>query len=119
MMKDIENLLKQAPLSKPSASLDNRVEISVSGAERQHGARRPAAVPLWAFAAGCLACMLIGFFLHPLVERPQPLATAGPSVVYVYQPSRPDLRIFGTKPNGEETPFWQEKRGELKPLVRN
>jgi len=117
-MKDIEDLLKRVPLSEPSESLDNRVEASVSNAEQRHAGRRPAGIPLWAFATGCLACTLIGFFLHPLVEQPPPTAD-GPGVVYIIEPSRPDLRIFGTKPDREKTTFWQEKRGELKPLVRN
>jgi hypothetical protein len=118
-MKDIEDLLKKAPLPQPPASLDRRVEASLIDAEKRHAGRRPAGVPLWAFAAGCLACTLIGFLIHPLVAPPQPAAAEGPSVVYIIEPSRPDLRILGTKPDEQKTSFWQEKRGELKPLVRN
>jgi hypothetical protein len=32
---------------------------------------------------------------------------------------RAALRILGAKPDNDATPFFQEKRGELKPLVRN
>lgn len=118
-MKDIEDLLKKAPVPEPPRSLDNRVEASVSEAEQRQPKRRPAVVPLWAFAAGCLACTLIGFLIHPLVQQPQPPPAEKASVVYIVEPTRPDLRILGTKPDEKKTPFWQRKRGELKPLVRN
>jgi hypothetical protein len=118
-MKDIEDLLKKAPLSEPSAELDRRVEAAVSNAERGQPGRRPAGVPLWAFAAGCLACTLIGFLIHPLVQRPQPPTSEGPAVVYIVEPASPGLRILGTKPDQDRPSFWEEKRGDLKPLVRN
>jgi hypothetical protein len=115
-MKEIEDLLKKAPLVEPSPGLDRRVEVSVQTAQTRQD-RRPAMVPLWAFAAGCLACTLIGFLIHPLVERPKPPAADGPMVVYVVEPSRPDLRIFGTQPQEEHPlPFFEERKGEVKPL---
>jgi hypothetical protein len=119
-MKDMEDLLKKVPLSTPSPSLDQRVEATVGGAELQQAGRRRAMVPLWAFAAGCLACTLIGFLIHPLVNPvPQPSAPGQASVIYIVEPASSELRILGTKPNRKNTPFWQEKRGELIPLVRN
>jgi len=115
-MNDLEDLLKKAPLAEPSPELDRRVEVAVEATQHQQ-TRRPAMVPLWAFAAGCLACTLIGFLIHPLVERPIPPAE-GPAVVYIVEPTRPDLRIFGTKPDRKGTPFWQRKRSDIRPLVR-
>lgn len=118
-MKNIENLLKKAPLPHPPPSLDSRVEASVREAEQRRSVSRPTGVPLWAFATGCLACTLIGFLIHPLVDRNQPPPTEGAGVVFIVEPSRPDLRIFGTKVDEKNTSFWQEKRGDLRPLVRN
>jgi len=118
-MKELEELLKKAPLTELGPALDQRVEATVDEAEQRQRHRRPRGVPLWAFATGCLACTLAGFLLHPLVERPGPTPTQGPSVVYIVEPSRPDLRIFGTGTDRDMTGFWNEKRHDLKPLVRN
>lgn len=119
-MKDMEDLLKNAPLSGPPPSLDQRVEAAVSEAEQRHARRRPAGVPLWAFVTGCLICTLIGFLIHPLAKQSQPPPAEGAGVVmYIVEPANSSLRILGTKTDEKKTDFWQEKRGELIPLVRN
>jgi len=117
-MKEIEDLLKDAPLPEPPDNLHRRVAAAVDEAERRLEDRRPAVVPLWAFAAGCLACTLVGFLIHPLVERPQPPPAEGASVVYIIEPNRPDLRILGTKPAPDRRSFWEKERTEWKHLVR-
>ncbi len=118
-MKELEKMLKKVPLTEPGPGLDQRVEAAVVEAEQQQRDHRPRGVPLWAFATGCLACTIFGFLAHPLVERPDPIPAKGPSVVYIVEPSRPDLRIFGTGTDRDKAGFWNEKRTDLKPLVRN
>ncbi len=119
-MKDMEDLLKNAPLSEPPGPLDQRVEAAVREAEHRYARRRPAGVPLWAFAAGCLACTLIGFLIHPLVEQAPPAPAEGAGVVmYIVEPASSSLRILGTRQDENSRSFWQKKRGEVRPLVRN
>jgi len=118
-MTDPEKLIGATPLPEPPESLNRRVAAAMDEARHRHGGRRPAMVPLWAFAAGCMACTLIGFLIHPLVEWPAPPPTASDGVgVVIVEPLRRDLRVLGTKPDRKQRSFWLEERGELKPLVR-
>lgn len=121
MTDDPEKLLGEIPLPEVPDSLERRVAAAVDAAQRRQTARRQAVVPLWAFAAGCLACTLVGFLIHPLVQQPAspPRSSDGIGAVFIVEPSRPDLRILGTSGDREHLPFWQEKRNELKPLVRS
>jgi len=75
MKRDIEQLLREAPLSSPSARLADRVEAAFEGAAagEQRWYARP--VPLWA----CALCALLAAVAGYQTRR----APAPPRVVYV------------------------------------
>ena len=83
MKRSVEDLLREAPLTTPSRSLEERVDEAFSRAESRGPRWYAAPIPLWAGVTAALACASLGYLAHT--------RTSPPAIVYVL-PAEGELR---------------------------
>ena len=83
-MNDIEQELKKLRRSAPSDQLDVRVARSL--ASRSGPLSRP--IPLWACAAACAACLIIGWLGHRRGDAGGSPAIVAPTAATPERPAR-------------------------------
>jgi hypothetical protein len=116
MNEDLEKTLMDAPKTGVPDSLDAKVEAVIRQSERgalPFPARR---MPLWAAAAACLVCAIIGFFAGYGSVPETGEAPAG--VVYVKELSGPVPSILTAETENNGTGFFQKARGEVRTIYR-
>ena len=103
-MDKLESDLEQLSLTPAPEGLNRRVAETLD-------ARR--GVPLWAYAAACVALLLAGVFLRPepAPRPPEPLVytvDAGPDFAAVFAPKREASEFFARKKQVIDTQPMQE-----------
>ena len=89
--KDLERQLREQPLARPSATLDQRMNTLIHEAESKRPHLLFRAVPIWLTAAACLACAVAGFGARSLFIPHQ-----YPPAVVCFYPANEEMARFLT-----------------------
>ncbi len=84
-MREVEDILREAPLRAPSARLRVRVEAALARADARGARWFRLPVPLWACGVAAIGCGVLGALGHAAFSPPPP------QVVYVL-PAEGELR---------------------------
>ncbi len=84
-MKDLEDIIRNAPLEPVPNSLDNKIRNMLGNGRKQSFFSIP--IPLWGCIAACTLCLTAGFLLSAHLQFEMMNQPAAGSVVYLTLPS--------------------------------
>jgi hypothetical protein len=112
-MKHIEDKLRNAALTPSPESLDHAIEQMLRWAQGEDATRRRRRQPFWFAFVGCVAGLLLGVVVSPLLRGGSEIPGPAGATVVIVEPT-PQLERWVTtgkaKPRGG---FFERQHGEL------